>query len=59
MFYTVTFHPLQPFVRITLSDRQLMIGNSQVISHALWTIILSYECCIVTFSDILSASLAF
>jgi len=27
------FHPLQMFLRITLSDRELMIGNSQIVPH--------------------------
>ena len=59
MFYAVTFHPLQPFLRITLSGHELMIAKSQIVPYALWTIILSYKCCIITFTDILSCSLAF
>ena len=35
MFYTVTFHPLQPFLRISLSDPELMAGNSQISSSRL------------------------
>ena len=57
--YTVTFNPLQLFLRITLSDSELMIGNSQIVPHALWTIILSYKCCIIMFTDILSSIIAF
>jgi len=39
--YTITFHPFQPFLRITLSDCELMTGNTQIVpDRVLWTIIL-------------------